>query len=241
MFRKVAALVALMSTISACGAWPTSRGQTKVSSTIEVRGVMDGKNFTFYGIGDGSQNEKQPAMFKLLDNAVLKNVIVGAPAGDGVHCMGSCTLENVWWPDVGEDAATFKSTNAKQTMLVKGGGAKFADDKVFQHNGPGTMIIDGFIAENCGKLYRACGNCKQRFDRHVIVRNVVTKNVKTLAGINVNYGDTAEIYNSVMFGKNAVPCKLFRAASPGSEPKYLGPGDGKSNGCKYSKDVKAMA
>ena len=37
------------------------------------------------------------------------------PAADGVHCKGSCTLRNVWWQDVGEDAATFKGTAASQT------------------------------------------------------------------------------------------------------------------------------
>ena len=57
---------------------------------------------------------------------------------------------------MGEDAATFRGgTN----YYVIGGGARTASDKVFQHNGPGTVHISGFYAENIGKLYRACGNC----------------------------------------------------------------------------------
>lgn len=43
---------------------------------------------------------------------------------------------------------------------VKGGGAKKADDKVFQHNGAGELKITNFDVSDFGKLYRSCGNCK---------------------------------------------------------------------------------
>jgi hypothetical protein len=33
-----------------------------------------------------------------------------------------------------------------------------AADKVFQHNGPGTMNISNFYVATFGKLYRSCGN-----------------------------------------------------------------------------------
>ena len=62
-------------------------------------------------IGDGGQSESQDPMFELANGATLQNVILGSPAGDGVHCEGTCTLRNVWWNDVGEDAATFKGTS----------------------------------------------------------------------------------------------------------------------------------
>ncbi|WP_413230240.1 pectate lyase [Kitasatospora herbaricolor] len=45
-------------------------------------------------------------MLEPADGAVLQNVVLGDPAADGVHCNGSCTLKNVWWDNVGEDAAT---------------------------------------------------------------------------------------------------------------------------------------
>jgi hypothetical protein len=143
----------------AATAWPTPTGQRKVDATISVPASgLDGGLKRFYGIGDGGQSESQDPMFKLADGAVLENVIIGAPAGDGVHCSGSCTLKNVWWEDVGEDAATFKG-GASATYLVDGGGARSASDKVLQHNGGGTLTVRNFRAENFGKLYRSCGNC----------------------------------------------------------------------------------
>ncbi len=56
-------------------------------------------------LGTGSQDENQPPILEPADGAVLKNVILGAPAADGVHCKGSCTLQNAWREDVGEDSA----------------------------------------------------------------------------------------------------------------------------------------
>jgi hypothetical protein len=60
---------------------------------------------------------------------------------EGIHCKGACTIENVWWIKVCEDALSLKGDG---NALVKGGGAQGADDKVIQHNGKGTVTIDGF-------------------------------------------------------------------------------------------------
>lgn len=43
-------------------------------------------------------------MFILENGATLSNVIIGAGQAEGVHCKGTCTLNNVWWADVCEDA-----------------------------------------------------------------------------------------------------------------------------------------
>ncbi|KAH7694793.1 pectate lyase, partial [Aphelenchoides avenae] len=96
------------------------------------------------GLGDGGQGESQKQIFKLEDGAVIRNVIIGSPAADGIHCKGTCTIENVWWEDVGEDAATFKSKVDSSKYTVTGGGARHASDKVFQHNGAGTLTIKNF-------------------------------------------------------------------------------------------------
>ncbi len=50
-------------------------------------------------------------------------MIIGAPAADGVHCKGSCTLQNVWWEEVGEDAATVRGSSSSNVYTVSGGGA----------------------------------------------------------------------------------------------------------------------
>lgn len=97
------------------------------------------------------------------------------------------TLNNVWWEDVCEDAATFKQSSG--TSYVNGGGAKGASDKVFQHNGFGTLAIKNFFVTGFGKLYRSCGNCSNNGGaRHVTIDNIVAKDGSVLAGINTNYG-----------------------------------------------------
>ncbi|MFF4623216.1 pectate lyase [Nonomuraea jabiensis] len=106
----------------------------------------------YYGIGDGGQGESQDPMSVVADGGTIQNVIIDAPAGDGIHCEGSCTIRNVWWNDVGEDAATFKSSSSSATYLVDGG-AKSASD----NNGAGTLTIRNFQVHGSGKLYRAWG------------------------------------------------------------------------------------
>ena len=122
--------------------WPSANGSQAVTATIPVSGTKDYGMKRLYGSGDlgtGGQNEDQDPILELAPGAVLKNVIIGAPAADGVHCKGSCTLQNVWWEDVGEDAATFLGASSSDVYTVSGGGAKEAGDKVFQFNGAGTL------------------------------------------------------------------------------------------------------
>ena len=217
------------------GAWPAASGQQKVSSTIKVSGTLDGRYVRYYGISSGDQGESQPPMFQLSDGAVLRNVIIGTGAGDGVHCTGTCTLENVWWEDVGEDAATLKGSNASQVMTVNGGGARSASDKVFQHNGPGRFVIRNFQVSDFGKLYRSCGNCSTQYARTVVIENVqVTAPGKSLVGINSNYGDKATISGVTILddsSRKIVICEEYRGVTSG-EPSKIG--SGPSGACGYS-------
>ncbi|MCZ4606246.1 pectate lyase [Streptomyces sp. Lzd4kr] len=238
-----AALVAttsLLSTAGAATAWPTENGSKPVSKTIPVSGTYDGALARFYGTGDlggSGQEEGQDPIFELADGAVLKNVIIGSPAADGVHCKGSCTLQNVWWLDVGEDAATFKGKSSSAVYTVYGGGAKNADDKVLQFNGAGKLVVTKFQVENFGKLVRSCGNCSTQYKRTIIISDVdVTAPGKSIVGINSNYGDTAALRKIRIHGdsgKKIRTCTRFEGNSSGKEPKELGSGpDGTS--CKFS-------
>ncbi|MEU6239499.1 pectate lyase, partial [Kitasatospora sp. NPDC047058] len=212
-------------------AWPTPKGpDVPLTGTRKVDTFFDGGGQRFVGrgpLGSSDQSENQPAMFELADGAVLQNVILGNPAADGVHCAGTCTLRNVWWENVGEDAATFKGTSAAQVMTVDGGGARGASDKVFQHNGPGTFVIKNFRVEDFGKLYRSCGNCKTQYPRHVIIDNVLaTGPGKAVVGINANLGDTAKISRLTIAGdaeRRIAVCKRFEGVTKG-EPKETGSG-----------------
>ncbi|MFC7480931.1 pectate lyase [Luedemannella flava] len=202
------------------------------SGNIKVSGTFDGGMKTYCCSGDGSGGESQDPIFILSNGATLKNVILGSPAGDGVHCEGTCTLQNVWWNDVGEDAATFKDTSGG-TSYVIGGGARSASDKIFQHNGKGTVKITGFYAKSGGKLYRACGNCSSSYQRHVIIDNVLLDNVGMVAGINTNWGDTATITRVTLISGKTV-CGMYQGVPKGSEPTYLGEGWNTSN-CRVTK------
>jgi hypothetical protein len=214
------------------GSWPTSAGSVKISATVNVSGTFDGGMKTYCCIGDGSQSESQDPMFSIANGGTLQNVILGSPAGDGVHCEGTCTIRNVWWNDIGEDAATFKGTNGG-TSYVIGGGAKAGSDKTFQHNGNGTVSISGFYLNGAGKLYRACGNCTNSYQRNVKIDNVLLTGVDYVAGINTNWGDTATI-TRVTVNSGAVVCGMYKGVAKGSEPTYLGEGWNTSN-CKVNK------
>jgi hypothetical protein len=219
--------------------WPRPSAEVPVTATRKVDTFYDGGGQRFVGkgaLGSGGQSEKQPAMFELADGAVLQNVVLGSPAADGVHCKGSCTLKNVWWENVGEDAATFKGTKAAQVMTIDGGGARGASDKVFQHNGPGTMVIRNFRVEDFGKLYRSCGNCKKQYARHVVIDNVlVDAPGKAIVGINSNFGDTARISHLTIAGdgsRKITVCQRFKGVTSG-EPKEAGKGPDGTH-CRYT-------
>ncbi|MEV4510465.1 pectate lyase [Dactylosporangium sp. NPDC049525] len=216
--------------------WPTKTGDAPVNNgTIQVSGTLDGGMKRYCCIGDGGQGESQDPVFELANGATIKNVIIGAPAGDGIHCLGTCTIQNVWWEDVGEDAATFLGTSGG-TSYVIGGGAKAASDKVFQHNGNGTVNISGFYVENAGKLYRACGNCTNSYERHVVVDNIRVKSLKVVAGINTNWGDTARFTRVTVIGDSShstIICDKYKGVPKGSEPSHIGSGPDSTN-CFYN-------
>jgi hypothetical protein len=219
---------------------PAANGKTTVSSTITVSGTKDYNMQQLCAdpdtLGPGDQSESQKPVIQMAAGAVLKNVIIGGSgcsAADGVHCeKGSCTLENVWFGDVGEDAISFKGSDKSQVMTINGGGAFSASDKVIQHNGPGTIKISNFYVSSVGKVYRSCGNCGTQYDRHVILDRVTAKSAKYLAGINANFGDTATFTNITICGGSTTICERYTGNDSGDEPTAIGSGaDGKS--CIY--------
>jgi hypothetical protein len=218
-------------TASLC-AWPTPASDVMVNATITITGVYDGTMRRFIGagnLGTSGQSESQDPIFHVVEGATLANVIIGNPAADGVHCDGNCTLKNVWWEDVGEDAATLKGTNANQVMTIDGGGAQKASDKIFQHNGPGTMIIRNFCAQDFGKLYRSCGNCDTQYARHVQLENVLVvpgSSTSALVGVNSNYNDTAK-FSSILIkaaSNSLTVCQRYTGNNTGAEPPKNGSG-----------------
>jgi hypothetical protein len=184
---------------------PKAAGTTTLSATMKISGTKDFGNWR-YGVKNskGCDGEGQPAVFELADGAVLRNVIIagGTPGSNGVVCKGSCTLENVYWEDVCEDAATNSKDGA--TMKITGAVAKSASDKMFQHNAKGgskTIITNSYLYD-FGKVWRSCGDCTNNGGpRHLVMDNVKLEKVgSAVAGANENYGDTVTMTNILLKG-----------------------------------------
>jgi pectate lyase C len=137
-----------------------------VNETIIVRAGQTfdggGRRYTAgSALGDGSQSEGQKPVFRLEHGARIQNVVLGAPAADGIHCHGDVTLENIVWEDVGEDALTIKESG---TVVLNGGSATRAEDKIFQINAASTFRVSNFRASDAGKFIRQNGGTTFRVD-----------------------------------------------------------------------------
>ncbi|RLN73459.1 hypothetical protein BBJ28_00007740 [Nothophytophthora sp. Chile5] len=223
------------------GTWPTSTGDVYYTEpyTVAAGETFDGELQTFQRSDITCEGQEESgsstAVFLVEAGGTLKNVIIGADQMEGVHCDDSdCTIENVWWDDVCEDALSIKGGSASSVSTVTGGGARNADDKVVQHNGYGTVTIDGFYVETFGKLYRSCGTCGDR-QRFVTVSNVYAVNPSvSIVTVNENYGDEATLSNIWITSDDDsyVVCAWSEGNEDG-EPTELG--DGISDPlCQYS-------
>ncbi|KAG2502256.1 hypothetical protein JM16_009879 [Phytophthora kernoviae] len=182
--------------------------------TIKAGEVFDGKMQTFdrsdITCSEG-EGQKDTAVFLVEAGGTLKNAIIGKNQKEGVHCDDhDCTIENVWWDDVCEDALSIKGGSASSVTTVTNCGARYASDKVVQHNGYGTVKIDGFYAQEFGKLYRSCGTCGD-IPRKVFLSNVYAVDpLVSVVTVNKNYGDQAKfsnIYVKTSDGKNDVKAR----------------------------------
>jgi hypothetical protein len=188
---------------------PTATATVQLTQTMVVGAgqVFDGGNRR-YNLNGGSQDEGQPAVFDVMNGGTVKNVIIGPLAADGIHCLGNCTLDHVWWEDTGEDAATALGP-AGTVMTVNCGAAYNGADKTFQFNGRGELRISNFYVANSGKLVRSCGDCTGNGGpRRIFVNNVITRDVPTIVGINSNFGDVATIRNVTLNNSGTSKTKI---------------------------------
>ncbi len=162
-------------------------------------------------------DEGQIPVFILEEGATLKDVIIygGVNGSDGVHCKGSCTIQNVYWEDVCEDAASNLGSGA--TVTIKNVIAISASDKTFQHNSKNsTTVVQDSYVKNAGKLWRSCGNCTNNGGpRKVTINNVKLDGIgASVVGVNNNYGDVATIRN--------LQIKGYKSGSPEVCVEYIG-------------------
>lgn len=167
---------------------PASSGTSALNAvkTIAAGDTFDG-GMVMYDRGKSCTGQEEgddsDAVFEIEDGGSLSNVIIGPNQIEGVHCFGACTLTNVWWSSVCEDAFTIKEQKDGETTTVTGGGAFEAEDKVLQHDGGGTLRVSGFYVENFGKVYRSCGNCDDMPTRRVIMENVYAVEGSEIVGM----------------------------------------------------------
>lgn len=114
---------------------PEPSGSTVLS---EVKTIAAGEHFdggmAMFDSGVSCDNaEGGDPVFDLQNGASISNVIIGPNQVDGIHCQGACTLTNVWWSAVCEDAFTIKNQAEDETTIITGGGASGAQDKVRTH------------------------------------------------------------------------------------------------------------
>ncbi|CAG8542620.1 15984_t:CDS:10, partial [Acaulospora colombiana] len=101
-----------------------------ISSSFDGKMVKYDRKGSSGSCAEQEEEGEDAAVFILEAGAKLSNVIIGADQAEGIHCRGTCTLTNVWWEDVCEDAATFLQTGASDVSYVIGGGAFHASDKI---------------------------------------------------------------------------------------------------------------
>ncbi|KAG6916264.1 hypothetical protein DXG01_007608 [Tephrocybe rancida] len=219
---------------TATNVFPTPPTTSSLSKAITVAAgttFTPPQAYTRYDRGSGACNGQaeggdSDAVFLLQEGATLSRVTIGANQAEGVHCLGSCTLDHVYFEDVCEDAITIKQTSG--TSHINYGGAKHAEDKVVQHNGGGTVIINSFYVEDFGKLYRSCGNCDTMYTRHVQINDAWAVDGSVLVGIN----STATIKTTKASGVNTI-CERYNGNDTGDEPTEVGSGPD-SKYCLYT-------
>ena len=170
------------------------------------------------GTSCAGQSESQDPVISLENGATIKNLNIKSGGGaDGIHCLaGSCTLVNVVWLGVCEDAATLEP--GASSLTITGGSEADAADKVFQHNAAnGTVTVNGgFVGNTLGKLARSCGDCASNgHNKHIVINGVKLTNVTSaVVGVNSNYGDTAQLRN--------IQIKSYSSGKPHVCDNYVG-------------------
>ncbi|KAL5001013.1 pectate lyase-domain-containing protein [Aspergillus recurvatus] len=202
---------------------PSSTGSVTFSEPYEIAAgeTYDGELQTFgRGVECTGQDEggESDTVFIVQEGGTLKNAIIGADQIEGVYCLGACTIENVWWEKVCEDALSLKEGSGP--YVITGGGAQGAEDKVIQHNSEGEVIIDGFTVYDFGKLYRSCGTCGD-IQRSATITNVVAVSGSTIAGANGNFGDVVTIDGSNCATDVGAICTTYEADAGGDEPEEV--------------------
>ncbi len=227
--------------------WPSPTGSTVTISGTKSVTDYDGKGALHEGtlndcsIGD---QDSTNAIIEVANGGSVKNVIFGKKVGDGIHCLGSCTIDNVWFPYICDDAVTINKDGAGSgASTISNSGFKGARDKTIQHNGgDSTLNISNVYVEVAGKLYRSCGEgggCTTSAKHTINISNVVAIGVNQVAGVSEN--DKVTLSNICTF-RTPTLCNTYEVGSDNDSTKASnGTGEGPGPNCSYKpSDVHAL-
>ena len=219
--------------------WPSPTGSTVTISGTKSVTDYDGKGALHEGdlndctIGDQGSTS---AIIEVANGGSVKNVIFGKKVGDGIHCLGSCTIDNVWFQYICDDAITInKDGTASAASTISNSGFKGARDKTIQHNGgDSTLNISNVYVEVAGKLYRSCGKgggCTTSAKHTVNISNVIAIGVGQVAGVSEN--DQVTLSNICTF-RSPTLCNAYQVNSDTDSTKGAnGTGEGPGSNCTY--------
>lgn len=168
-----------LGTVTCATSAPAGTSRTITQTIFVPPGVTyDGKGETLKAdatamkcdLTAGEQAESQRPYFLLAPGANVKNVTVAYPGCEGIHMMGNNVLDNISWPDAGEDAASVRSYFPGGKITISNSDGAKAADKMFQFNAPCQVRIENFTGSDMGKLVRQNGGTE--FELHIDLNNV---------------------------------------------------------------------
>lgn len=166
---STATAIAAITTLLAASAIARTQLVPRMIVLDEPGAVYDfgGATLKWTGPGDCSQTEGMPPMFSITAPRVtLRNAtIVGAPDGIHIHSAG-VVLEHLVFPDVCEDAVTFKRGSRHATVRY----CRFAEaeDKVIQATGGRRHQIHHCEFTRCKRPLRCGPTAGARFHDNVL-------------------------------------------------------------------------
>ena len=220
---------AIGSSIDAMPAFPTPTSVIPATGSPIVIPAGQTRDFHFALINGRTTgpNEFQQPVVVLEPGATIKNAVVGLEAADGLHCLASCTIDDVYFQHVGEDAITLvEGSPASSVVTIHGGGAKYAYDKVVQVDGAGDVDISHYAVSHIGTLLRACGTCPSQHRHRFDIRDVYIEDGSyKVVGVNQDQGDRAHLQDLTIAGKHLQICWRSNTV-PGGGPAVKIPGKG---------------
>jgi pectate lyase C len=139
----------------------TSGSRLAISTTIDINGATwDGGGGTVQQVSgnpicNGSQCEGCCGPFFRITNGTLKNCTMAPPTAEGIWIYGgTCAVDNVTAPDIGEDIITVKKAG---TITVSNCTFNLGMDKVIQINDLCTITTQNVKADTAIKFMRQNG------------------------------------------------------------------------------------